>query len=204
LRLHGYLSLPNEVCPAENITVDEYVKTFVPDGVKERTLRKIRKQKAGGLRPLPSHRLTGDVDNPKINIRRTVVDEVAGLVDENLFGRSEMCLQFAALLARALSQMGIQAQAKVGQARYRQSNGEWFTWRHAWVEYDDCIVDGNVDSMLENPVVPGGLDPAPYWGKRDEMPNDREFDFGGAESWGGDGDVDTWWPRLRERLNQNN
>jgi hypothetical protein len=39
-------------------------------------------------------------------------------------------------------------------------------------------VDGNVDSMIENPWVPGEIEPRPYWGPPDKMPKDREIHRG--------------------------
>jgi hypothetical protein len=39
----------------------------------------------------------------------------------------------------------------------------------------DVYIDGNVDSMIENPYVPYGINPSPYWGNIATLPSDRKF-----------------------------
>ena len=58
-----------------------------------------------------------------------------------------------------------------GKATY--DNG--FSWVHYWVVTKDEIVDGNTDSMAENPAVPNGLVPVPYWGSKSNLPKDRKL-----------------------------
>lgn len=191
-----------EVSPVEGMSADEYVARLV--AAQDPTLallRRIRREKARAARPRPSTRMLGEMTLPELELRTRLLDKIAELVDENVFGRSEMCLQFAALLARALVFLGIAAEAKRGKASYRKPNGEWFTWDHAWVEYDECVVDGNVDTMRENPVVHQGVDPPPFWGRRDGIPEGRQYDFASSTSWPGDQDSEVWWPRLHEWLN---
>ena len=35
------------------------------------------------------------------------------------------------------------------------------------------MIDGNVDSLVENPMVPSSVNVAPYWGPITETPADR-------------------------------
>jgi len=193
---------PHEVSPKRNLSADEYVRQVViPTGGQPLAeLRRIRQEKAQGKRPLPSERMIGEASFPSREVQLKLVDKVAELVDENVFGRSEMCLQFAALLAKALTLLGCDATAKRGTALYRKLGGDWFTWDHAWVEYGECVVDANVDSMRENPLVDKDVDPASFWGQRDRIPDDRRFEFASATSWPGDEDSEYWWPRLEEWL----
>lgn len=164
-------------------------------------LRTLRVAKRTGTRPKPSTRLIGEELNFSINDRGMLLDKVAALVDENLFGRSDMCAHFALLLAKALELRGVQAVAKCGKVDYLKPDGTFFSWDHAWVEYDDVVIDGNVDSMVENPHVPSGMLPAPFWGTRDHIPEDRFFQFDSAEVWHGDEDTELWWLRLQPKLN---
>ena len=193
---------PREVSPARKLTADEYAKQVVipAGGPPLAQLRRIRQEKAQGKRPRPSARMIGEASPPQREVQLKLVDKVAELVDENVFGRSEMCLQFAALLAKALTLLGFDATAKRGTARYRKPGGGWFSWDHAWVEYGECVVDANVDSMRENLLVDEGVDPASFWGQRDRIPDDRQIGFASATFWPGDEDSEYWWPRLEEWL----
>ena len=191
----------NEVSPVVGISADEYVKRLVAQKAPSLSLlRRIREEKARAVRPRPSAHLIGEAIRPPRELRARLLDKVADLVDENVFGRSEMCLHFATLLAKALRLQGITAESKKGRARYIKLDGQWFTWDHAWVEYDDCVVDGNVDTMRENPLVDNGVDPPPFWGRSDEIPDNRQYDFSSCVPWDGDEDVEAWWPLLAEWL----
>ena len=130
-------------------------------------------------------------------------NSVAALVDENLFGRSEMCLQFADLLQRSLAHLKFPARAAVGTATYYSAKGkELFSWQHAWVRIGDEVIDGNTDCLFENPMVPKEVMAAPYWGNIKEIPG-RWLRQDRAASLSPDTDVsDTWWPELREWLNK--
>lgn len=192
---------PREVLPVEGVSADDYIQSVVATSPRAvALLRAIRSAKRNGTRPLPSTRLhLGAVSAPDEATCRGLVDQVATLVDENLFGRSDMCLQFASLLALALKELEIEAVAFTGEAKYRRDDGEWFSWNHAWVRYGDVVIDANVDTMRENPVVPKGLDPAPFWGPLAECPADREFEVE-PEVLAPDSDVEQWWQRLRAQL----
>lgn len=190
-----------EILPVEGVSANEYIE-MITSGSPEaaRFLRSIRVAKKNGTRPVPSSRLwIGNVSSPDKAVCNQLVDKVASLVDENLFGRSEMCLQFASLLARALTELNVPAVAVTGQAKYKRMNGEWFAWTHAWVRYGDVLVDANVDTMGENPAVPDDLDPAPFWGTLAECPADRVFDAA-PEILASDSDTEFWWPDLLAML----
>ncbi len=131
------------------------------------------------------------------------MDAVAALVDENLFGRSEMCIQFAALLQRALAHLGLPARTVVGWAIYYSDGHEIFRWKHAWVRVGREVIDGNVDSLFENPTVPPAVNVAPYWGSISETPADRRLREDHGRALPADNDVsDIWWPELRASLDQ--
>ncbi len=52
------------------------------------------------------------------DVREKLLDKVAALVDENVVGRSDMCLQFANLLNRALVHLKFPSRAVVGIGIY--------------------------------------------------------------------------------------
>lgn len=137
---------------------------------------RIQSEKQKGRRPLPSSTLVSIGDIPTQIERVFLVDTCARLVDQNWAGRSEMCVVFAVLIRHGLCLLNYRAAVEVGKARYSMA-GQSFEWDHAWVqtEFGD-IVDGNVDSLVENPFVPEGIEPKPYWGPLDSLPLDREFD----------------------------
>ena len=86
-----------EISPAENASVEEFLQIAHPE--QRRIAELIRKQKKNGERPLPSETLIDNSDLLNSEFRKVLIDKVASLVDENLFGRSEMCQQFAMLLS---------------------------------------------------------------------------------------------------------
>ncbi len=97
--------------------------------------------------------------------RAELLDKIAELVDENYAGRSEMCLQLADLLHRALSHLRFPSRRVIGVAIYYDGNNvEIFRWKHAWVRVGEEVIDGNVDSLGENPRVPKLVQLSPYWG----------------------------------------
>ena len=97
--------------------------------------------------------------------RMKLLDRIAALVDENYAGRSEMCQQFADLLLRALTYTQFPSRGVMGTAIYYDAKGkELFRWNHAWVRVGEEVIDGNVDSPGENPLVPNQLRVTPYWG----------------------------------------
>jgi hypothetical protein len=140
-------------------------------------LSKINAQKLSNSRPKPSTKLISTGEIPCERTRRFLVDLCAELVDENWTGRSDMCLYFAVLLRDALCLLGFQADVHLGKATYfsLSDNSKTYTWDHAWVVYDNYIVDGNIDSIVENPFCTDGIEPSPYWGLIDVSPDDRKF-----------------------------
>ena len=189
-----------EISPA-NIPCDLFLR-FAPKSAKE-VAKRIRAQKREGTRPMPSSSLK----DPSALLTRAqrveILDTVAALVDENLFGRSEMCIQFADLLQRALAHLELPARAVIGTAIYYAKGKEVFRWAHAWVRVDKEVIDGNVDSMVENPLVPATVTVAPYWGPIASLPSDRRLREEHGEVLPPDSDVaDIWWPELRAWLDQ--
>lgn len=70
--------------------------------------------------------------------------------------------------------LGIKSIVHIGSATYIGENTS-FTWEHSWVTDGEIIIDGNVDTMLENPAVPIGINPDTYWGCIDKLPSDRKL-----------------------------
>ncbi|MGH4122450.1 MAG: YecA family protein [Clostridium sp.] len=140
-------------------------------------LSMIKEQKTSGTRIWPSRTLHSIGDKPEIEIRRFLVDICAKLVDENWCGRSEMCIYFAVLVRHGLNFLKQPAQVHVGKATYftHENQDIKFEWDHAWVVSEGQLIDGNIDSMLENPMVPIGIAPTPYWGPIETTPKDRKF-----------------------------
>lgn len=111
-----------------------------------------------------------------------------------------MCAQFADLLHRALQHLGLPARGALGTATYYDERGKRiFEWQHAWVRVGKEVIDGNVDSLYENPMVPSDVHVQPYWGPINETPNDRRLHEQGNSALPPDVDVDQiWWPELRD------
>lgn len=189
-----------EISPAKNLSAEEYLAHYVPPQVRD-LVRGIRAQKKAGTRPRPSTRLVDRSALLTAERRRALVDRVAALVGENLTGRSDMCVQFAELLERGLVHLELSARTVVGTARYFVGGREVHRWRHAWVRVGGKVIDGNVDSLGENPLVPSTVDVAPYWGPIAGTPSDRELREHHGEQPGPDTDVsDVWWPDFRAAL----
>jgi len=186
-----------EISPAVNATVEEYLE-IVPTKVRN-LIETVRQEKAAGQRIRPSSVLTDRSQILDADTRAALLDEVARLVDESLTGRADMCMQFADLLSRALSHMGLPARAALGKALYFSGNQKLFEWDHAWVRVEDEVVDGNVDILDENPVAPDSMNVAPYWGPIRETPSDRKLREDRTIALEPDQDVlETWWPELRK------
>lgn len=137
----------------------------------------IENQRKNGTRPLPSGSIQSIGDRPVQEVRKFLLDTCAKLVDENWCGRSEMCIYFAVLIRHGLNIIGIPANVHVGKAIYIDNNNQdnRFEWDHAWVVQEEQLIDGNIDSIIENPMVPNGISPAPYWGPIEETPSDRKL-----------------------------
>jgi hypothetical protein len=189
-----------EISPATNASADEFLETR-PSHAKL-LVTEIRRQKQAGERLRPSSTL---IDRSALLTKASrghLLDAVAAFVDENLFGRSEMCLQFADLLRLALVHLKFPARPALGWAMYFGPDGqEIFRWRHAWVRVGNEAIDGNVDSLSENPMVPKTVTVPPYWGPITEMPIDRRLREEYGTSLSPDGDVSgIWWPELKSWL----
>ncbi len=187
-----------EISPAVNASADEFLNLLAPEA--RRIVVEIRRQKHASERSTPSPTLADRSALLTKAHRERLLDAVAALVDENLGGRSEMCYQFADLLHRALTYLKYPSKAVVGWAMYFSPDGqEIFRWRHAWVRIGEEVIDGNVDSLSENPKVPKTVRVAPYWGPISLMPPDRRLREERGATLPADGDVsDIWWPELRD------
>jgi hypothetical protein len=86
------------------------------------------------------------------------------------------------------------------QATYYGANGdEIFPRSQVWVRIADEIIDGNVDCLAENPVVPSVVSIAPYWGPLSEVPEDGRLREMPGAVLPSDPDVEgIWWPELRQ------
>lgn len=152
-----------EILPAENLSSEEFFKKLRQK--YQEIVTKIRNEKKSGQRPYPSARLIDKSSLLTEKLRRGLLDAVAGLVDENLAGHSEMCIQFAILVLQALDYMGMSSRVAVGTAIYYDAKGrKLFQWEHAWVRVGKEVIDGNVDSLYENPMVPEEVDISPVLG----------------------------------------
>jgi hypothetical protein len=185
-----------EISPAVGMSVDEYLN-LAPE--IRPLITEIRRQKEAGARLRPSAAL---VDRSRMltpESRMRLLDKIAAQVDENYAGRSEMCQQFADLLHRGLMYMQFPSRGVMGTAIYYDAKGnEVFRWSHAWVRVGEEVVDGNVDSLVENPIVPNDLRVAPYWGPITEVPEGRRLRENHGAALPSDVDVDgTWWPELK-------
>jgi len=175
----------------------------MPAGLRD-LVSEIRRKKYAGNRIRPS---TSLIDHSALltkSHRDRLIDTVAVLVDENYVGRAEMCFQFADLLNRALIHLNLPSRPVLGTAFYYDPMGnEMFQWTHAWVRIGDEVIDGNVDSISENPLVPQSVSIAPYWGPIRETPRDRRLREYQGEGLPPDVDVENiWWPELRDFLDR--
>jgi hypothetical protein len=185
-----------EISPAHNVTAEEFLG-YMPQEYRA-IVDSIRAQKRAKTRPAPSSNLIDQSTIANEALRGELIDRVAALVDENLAGRSEMCEQFALLLARALEKLGHPARAVVGEASYFNNGKKLFSWNHAWVRIGDEVIDGNVDILFENPMIPKSVCVRPYWG-----PSDRRLRQNHAVRAIEDTDVsEIWWPELEAWLSQ--
>lgn len=194
---------PREISQVANMNIGQYIQVIKDDPKLVGIVRKIREEKFNQQRLLPSNLLIGQCKIPIESKRKQLLDKIALLVDENIFGRSEMCIQFALLLELALNEIGLEAKTHGGTAEYKKDDGGTFTWNHAWViVHEEIIIDGNVDTMKENIMVPKGVDPFPYWGKISELPDDRKYESNNQplES---DEDMALWWNELKEWIHSN-
>ena len=67
----------------------------------------------------------------------------------------------------------------------------------------DEAIDGNVDCLSENPMVPKQVGGSPYWGPITAIPGDRRLRATQDASLPGDVDVDgIWWPELKAWIDE--
>jgi hypothetical protein len=113
-----------------------------------------------------------------------------------------MCNQFSLLLSRTLQYLGLSSQAVLGVAIYYADGKEIFRWNHAWVRIGNEVIDGNVDILSENPMVPKTVQVKPYWGPVEKTPKDRMLRQDHSRKISEDSDVEKiWWPDLLEFVN---
>jgi hypothetical protein len=185
-----------EISPAENLSSEQYFE-LLPEDSKE-LINKIRNEKKNGDRPVPSRSLINKSNVLESKIQLKLIDKVALLVDENLGGRSEMCIQFSILLNLALSYFVLDSKVIMGTAMYFHSGKEIFRWNHSWVKIGDEIIDGNVDILYENPMVPRIVQVQPYWGPIALCPRDRRLRENRNLDIPNDSDVEKfWWSELK-------
>lgn len=77
-----------EISPAENMSADDFLR-LAPAEIRQRA-SEIRRQKKDGARPKPSTKLIDRSTLLTKSQRERLLNAVAGLADENLFGRAEM------------------------------------------------------------------------------------------------------------------
>lgn len=185
-----------EISPDKNASTEEFLAIATPES--RALAARVRGEKSVGTRPRPSNKLIDRSSVLSGTTRRTLLDMVARLTDENLFGRSEMCIQFAVLLHRSLVELGVDSRVALGTAMYFDGGNEVFRWEHAWVRIGIEVLDGNTDILYENPVIPQSISIAPYWGAAVDVPGDRRLREGSTSLTLDDDDVErTWWPELR-------
>lgn len=193
-------NIMREISPAVGMSAEEYVE-LLPAEIKP-LIMEIRRQKEAGERLRPSTTLVDRSGMLTKEARMKLLDKVASLVDENYAGRAEMCQQFADLLHRALTHLQFPSRGVVGTAIYFDADGEEiFRWQHAWVRVGEEAIDGNVDCLAENPLVPKKVRVSPYWGAITEVPADRRLRQDHGSSLPPDVDVEEiWWPELKAWL----
>ena len=186
-----------EISPALSLTPDEFLETL-PKEVRC-LVAKMRLEKRIGARRLPSSLLIDKSSLLTSKMRQSILDKAASLVDENLTGRADMCTQFAQLISRTLLEVKIPCRVVMGNAIYYANGEKVFSWDHAWVRAGEEVIDANVDSLDENPLVPTSVRINPYWGPVSDVPNDRRLRENSGIQCPIDPDVESiWWPEMRE------
>lgn len=89
----------------------------------------------------------------------------------------------------------------LGTSIYYADGKELFRWMHAWVKICKEVVDGNMDSLVENPMILKEINVTPYLGPISETPKDRRLREDRGNTLPPDTDVtNIWWPELRAWL----
>ena len=193
--------MSREILPIEGVSSKDLFNSL-PSVIQKKVLI-IREEKGNDIRTLPTGSLIDKSELLDKEKRNKLLNKVAKLVDENIFGRSEMCMQFACLLAKWLQHLGIKAKYEDWNCEYFNNWKKIFEWNHAWVRVWKEIIDWNIDSSIENPLFPENLKIQSYWWPMNQAPSDRRFhknhncDFN-------DTDIEKhWWPDLKKWLNEN-
>ena len=147
--------------------VDDWFKRL-PSEVRA-VVEEIRRQKREGGRSRPSVTLMDRSALMTKPIRGQLLDAVACLVDENYAGRAEMCIQFAALLHRALSQLKFPSRPVVGIAIYYGARARGSISMET-CGYARCALAMRLLMAMsirppENPLVPKSVSVAAYSGR---------------------------------------
>lgn len=148
----------------------------IDSGDIEEFKKRIAKERHEGSRPKPSDNAIFGKSKFNLKLRKALLDMVANIVDQNWCGRSEMCVYFAIVISEALKILGGNPKVFYGNATYSTDSPkdvDPFTWLHGWVEVDGEIIDGNIDSVTENPMFPKHIKPLNYWGASEKLPDDR-------------------------------
>jgi hypothetical protein len=157
---------------------DEYNKEDRDEGVLS---QKIKKEKDTNTRPIPSNKFIDEGSNLSPSKRKNIIDIAGKYCDEaeDLFyssGRCLLCLQFAILVKYILKKEGLNSKIYSGKVKYLNVEHKIdFTWEHFWVELDNDLIDCNIDSIIDNHLVPAYLEPSNFWGPINSVPNDRVF-----------------------------
>lgn len=94
--------------------------------------------------------------------------------------RNEMPLSLISALARLDLDPWTEAADLAGMPAgtgiyYDGQRNKLFQWDHFWVRAGAEVIDGNADSMQENPLVHDVVRPPPYWGAVKQTPSDRRL-----------------------------
>ena len=169
--LKGTLPSPKASDPYPEYTKEEMSSTLV----------KISKELDEGIRLFPSKNNIIVSNSLMKNNCLTILNTIASVVDTYKLGgislgRSDQCLQFAFLLRDVLTYLSQESKVVYGLATYKTNLGE-FTWEHSWIVTKKDLIDGNVDSMIENPAVPPSfkLYPPVFWGEFGYEFQDRTY-----------------------------
>lgn len=92
---------------------------------REEILMRIFYQKENNIRPVPSSNVILGKSKFSEDLRKKLLNMVAEVVDDNCYGRSDMCVYFAILIKDALESMGFMAKAIVGSATYYSPLGRF-------------------------------------------------------------------------------
>jgi len=130
----------------------------------------IKEQQAKNERPRPSDKLFSLGEIPARAVRNVVLDVAAEFTDRyapKSAGRGQQGPLFAAFARAVLETQGIASEIVIGWARYLTPEQKPFEWDYAWLETEFEVIDGNADTLNENPMVPENLIRSPYWGPRE-------------------------------------